>query len=259
MMNNSLQFDCLCDRIRTAYKEQDHKMGWSFLYTSQSTLHASQQLLFVGLNPGRGEDDNYQEAKSCEDGNEYLHGDWDRNKYKKGEAALQVQVQKLFMKIANSIDSTNHTCCDEFVKTLMDKSLAANYVPFRSSNWNSLQNKKNALEFSKKLWSDIFAFVQPRVIICMSLVAYDGIKAILKDKGFNVGSENPKKIGWGKATYRVIELSKEEKTIILVQLPHLSRYKVFSSTKCEIEVNDLIKKIASERLMRWCACSVANR
>jgi len=239
-MHKHLQFDSLCDRIRAAYSSLGHHMSWSFLYTSQSTLHSSQQLLFIGLNPGGKEGEKYTETPSCKDGNDYLRGDWDQKKWKKGKAPLQVQVQKLFTKIATSMAASIP------YQAMMDASLAANYVPFRSSRWASLGNKELTLDFARKLWSEILDYVQPRAIICIAYVAYDEIKTILQSKDFQVvGSEDRKTIGWGNATYCLTELSDGERTVILVRLPHLSTYKVFSSTKCEIEIKKLIDKIAS--------------
>jgi hypothetical protein len=126
-MRKHLEFDSLCDRIRGEYSSLGHLMSWSFPYTPQSTLHSSQQLFFVGLNPGGNEDEEYSETPGCEEGNDYLVGNWDQEKWEQGNAPLQIQVQKLFKNIAASIgEGTNY-------QTIMNASLAANYIPFRSS------------------------------------------------------------------------------------------------------------------------------
>jgi hypothetical protein len=128
----------------------------------------------------------------------------------------------------------------------MDTSLAANYVPFRSSKWETLVNRKLALDFARSLWSDILSFVQPHVIICMAIETYNGFKAILKDRGFQlVCPEKGEFIGWGKVTYNFTELSDGNRTVILVRLPHLSTYKIFSRKECETEIDKIISNIAS--------------
>lgn len=236
-MLEQLQFIALSDRINAAYRELGHRMGWSFLYTPKSTLNASQQLLFLGLNPGGKEDLGYDVVPSCESGNEYLHGKWVAEK---GKAPLQFQVQQLFKGIAVSMGGNiNHG-------TMMDATLAANYVPFRSSTWATLVNKQRSMEFSSALWSEILDQVHPRVIICIAYLVYDNIKAILVSKGFApIDADKAQPIGWGRVTYNVTELRNDDRTILLVRLPHLSTYKVFSSAKCEMEIKKLADRIAS--------------
>jgi hypothetical protein len=234
------QFDSLCGRIRAAYKELGHSMSWTFLYTPQSTLHSSQKLFFIALNPA-GDKYGYPEEPSCEEGNDYLHGDWDQIKWKRGNAPLQLQVQALFKKIAASMNGNISP------ETFMDTSLAANYIPFRSKMEKTLVNKERTLVFARALWSCIFSFVQPAVIICIAVDAYNGLKSILQDKGFQlVHPEKGKHIGWGNVTYHLTELSDGNRTVILVRLPHLSRYKVCSNKKCETEIEEITTRIANE-------------
>jgi hypothetical protein len=237
-MCKQVRFDSLCEKIRAAYSSLDHHihdMYWTFLYTPQSTLRCSQQLFFLGLNPG-GKEGEYKEISSCEKGNAYLVGNWDQ---KKGEAPLQCQVQKLFKRIEGSMS----TRID--YRDMMNSSLAANYVPFRSSTWNKLGNRKDTLEFAEKLWSEILDCVCPRAIVCMSKVVYEPLKGILKRKGFDFISEQKNCVGWGKETYNLTELRGGEKTVVLVRLPHLSRYKIFSRQKCDSEIKKVTDKIAS--------------
>ncbi|HVC37837.1 MAG TPA: hypothetical protein VNF46_05490 [Gammaproteobacteria bacterium] len=236
-MHEQLQFQALLDRINMAYDALGHRMGWSLLYTPKSTLHASQQLLFLGLNPGGKEDQRYDAVPSCESGNEYLHGKWVAEV---GKAALQFQVQQLFKRIALSTGGNiNH-------EYMMDATLAANFVPFRSPNWTKLVNKQKTMEFSRSLWSEILDQLHPRVIICIAYLVYDSIKTILVSKGFTpIDTDKAQPIGWGKVTYNMTELRNDDRDILLVRLPHLSTYKVFSSAKCEMEIKKLTDRIAS--------------
>lgn len=236
-MRKHPQFDSLCGRIRAAYGELGHSMSWSFPYTPQSTLHSSQKLFFIGLNPAGKEGEHYLEERSCEEGNDYLLGDWDRKKWERGNSPLQLQVQELFKRIAASMgESVNY-------RAIMNESLAANYVPFRSSKWDSLGNKESTLVFVRELWSDILSFVQPSVIVCIASVAYQDLRSILEKEGF-IGSEEREDIGWGKATYCLTELHKRKRTIILIRLPHLSKYKVFSRANCAVKIKAITSRIA---------------
>lgn len=238
-MTEQFIFNSLCERIRTEYQSQKHKMSWSFLYTPQSTLHSSQKLLFVGLNPAGNDREIYTEAPSCEDGNDYLHGKWAET-WGRGEAHLQIQVQQLFKRIALAKSATIS------YQDLMDNSLAANYVPFRSKDWDTLSNKKETLNFAKELWSEIFNFVKPRAVVCISIVAYEGIKKILLTQGFKyMNLEEREAVGWGNVTYQLTELSNGEQTALLIRLPHLSRYSIFNNSNCDIKVNYLAKRIAN--------------
>lgn len=238
MVSKYRQFNSLCDRIRAAYSMLGHRMSWSFLYTPQSTLHSSQQLFFIGLNPGGTEGEQYTEARSCEDGNDYLLGDWDQEKWEPGNAPLQLQVQELFRRMAAQMGENV-----EYQK-IMNVSLATNYIPFRSPKWASLENKERTLDFAREFWTGILSFIQPRVIICIALVAYQELKSIFEKSGF-IGNEERKHIGWGKVTYCVTELRNGKQNILLIRLPHLSTYKVFSSNKCEAELKKLTDRITS--------------
>jgi len=237
MKHQQLQFSSICDRIDVAYSALEHQMGWSFLYTPQSTLHALQPLLFLGLNPAGKEGQEYTRVPSCKLGNEYLHGCWGAGA---GKAPLQIQVQLLFRRIALSMGGDiDHVA-------MMDATLAANYVPFRSSRWATLGNKQQSLDFASTLWSEILDHVQLHVIICIAYLAYDSIKAILGSKGFTLrGADQSRPIGWGRVTYNITELRNDYRTILLVRLPHLSTYKVFSCAKCETEIKRLVDRISS--------------
>lgn len=152
--------------------------------------------MFVGLNPGGEESGEYPpEEPSCEDGNDDLLGDWDPEKWEKGKAPLQMQVQELFKKIANSM-------CDNIdYQVMMNASLAANYVPFRSSKWASLDNKQHTLGFARELWSDILGFVQPRVIICIAWDAYQELKGILKEMVLSVTKNKNRSASGGQGLH----------------------------------------------------------
>src|SRR4051812_39485688 len=65
-----------------------HKSGWQFLYTAKQTLFRNNRILFLGLNPGGGED--CRNEASSERGCAYRTGRWTKDDKPK---PLQVQVQ----------------------------------------------------------------------------------------------------------------------------------------------------------------------
>lgn len=115
---------------------------------------------------------------------------------------------------------------------LMDKSLAANYITFRSPNWNSLDNKSRALEFFRSFWPTILDYCEPRVIISIAKEPYAHMSEILRDQGFTNIGEICKRVNWGRAAYTFGRLSKGSRSIALLRLPHLSLYKIFSRAQC---------------------------
>lgn len=238
-------FDESCCDIQQAYDELNYKRGWSFLYTPKKTFHPAQTLLFLGLNPG-GREENYPNIRSVEGGNAYLCEDWPRRAgmgtWGAGMAPLQRQVQALFRNIHNKMKSNNHG-----YKEFMNSSLSANFVPFRSPSWGELHNKVGALAFASKVWGDVLAKITPRVVISISKPVHSAIRRIYCDQGFEVTSEQNTKIGWRErrdVTYSLVELIKEQQSVVLLRLPHLFRHKVFSSPKCESQIESITTKLA---------------
>jgi len=131
-------------------------------------------------------------------------------------------------------------------ETLMNASLAANYVPFRTENESKIKKED---VFAQELWGKIFDFIQPRVVICISVLSFNGIKNVLKSKNYSETlPEKEEPIGWGKVTYSIMEFEKEGRNITLVRLPHLSRYRVFSENRneeCKEKIKQVTYKIAN--------------
>lgn len=241
-------FGDICKKINDSFNNHDKfnfGMGWCFLYTSKATFHPAQQLFFIASNPKGEKNEKYPDPGqecSCENGNDFRVGEWIKGK--PGQSFLQLQVQELFKRIKHSMEELGVKVCYE---KLMDNSLAANYVPFRSENEDSIKDKE-IMEFSNKRWKEVFNYIMPKVIICMSKLSFEGIKKVLlKEKGFYVSGTNERmKLGYGKAFYEMQELKNGDSSILLVRLPHLSHYKIFSrrSDECVKNIKRITDKIA---------------
>lgn len=216
-----------------------YKASWSFLYTPVKTLHSRQQLMFVGLNPGGSLSEPYAPQFHAESSNAYRVGDWSGGR---GLNPLQKQVCELYCRIATSFQTAIP------YESLMDNSLAANYVPFRSKSWASQEDKPGTLEFSDCLWSQVLDIVWPKAIICISVVAHQRLSSLLTQKKHcekhAVMHRQP--VGWGDTvTYDVHTFSSRgREPILLVRLPHLSRYRVVTHKACAKAIDDVATRVA---------------
>ncbi len=242
MMKKNKQ--AVSDEINQKSKQLKYKLGSALSYNSfDSLISPKYPIAFIGLNPGGDEYDKptiESENGKCA----YYYENWTA----KGEnkktppdeeelAPLQQQIIKLYTRLAEFFD------CD--YKTLMDKSIMANLVPFRSPNWNKLDNQSAALEFSHQLWSDVLKQARIKVIICMSIVVFYELDKILRGLGNTSVSEESKSesTGWGRTKYQIEKYMADDKSILLIRIPHLSRYKLFNSEKCTKAIDDIMAEI----------------
>src|SRR5262249_24733917 len=106
---------------------------------------------------------------------------------------------------------------------LMDQTIAANFCPFASSSWQELTNAKQTLEFCRLLWRDIFAFIQPRVVISIGEIVERELS-----RGNRI-STSAHPTSWGNINFKLIRFEMPEQPMLLVALPHLSHFKIFSN------------------------------
>ncbi len=231
-----LPFFAKCvDEIGRKYQELDYSLGWIFLYTPAKTLSLETRIVFIGLNPG-GPD--YEEPKqSSEDGNAYRIGCWGRNGRKGIKSNLQEQICKFYKELAS--ETNDQWDC------LMDSTLAANFCPFRSKDWASFQNKKEAIEFSKYLWDNLFDNLNPSVVLCLGGKVQRHIHSLLISKGLkNISPIENFDTGWGEIKCSVAQFAAGQKKMIVVGLPHLSRFGIFGRKNASPDLQRLVKIIA---------------
>src|SRR6266853_1044832 len=115
------QFQRAVDKIRRAHTRLRHHLGWRFLYSPARTFSSRTRIVFIGTNPGGR---RYEPSSpSVEKGNAYRVEPWNRGKLN----TLQRQVCAFYDVLAAAIPKAK-------AELLMDTTLAANFVPFRSAS-----------------------------------------------------------------------------------------------------------------------------
>src|SRR4030095_2650416 len=104
-----------------------------------------------------------------------------------GEAPLQVQVRRLFRLLAAA--QGGQTTGDELLNT----SLAAYFVPFRSPQIRALAHRRESLAFATKLWTEILDYCTPRLIITIDQRTTRCLLGILN----GTRSRRQFEVGWG--------------------------------------------------------------
>lgn len=198
------------DDIERAYQSWKAKgppgahRGWTCFYTP-ADLRLSAKAVFIGLNPGGSEDEAAYGAGTWDcPQNEYYHGAWTGDP---GQSPLQVQIQSLFERL--NLGETDVFC--------------GNFVPFRSPGWSDLPEKEDALCLGRRLWSWALQSCPADLFLTMGRLAGAEI-AQLKS-----GDSAPPEpvylpVNWGRQKLEIY--SGAGWTVI--NLPHLSRYKLFS-------------------------------
>lgn len=207
-----MDFDDACNRIEKAYAKISPKLGYRFLYSSKKTFKADVPLLLLATNPGGK---NYEKPiLSVEGGNAYRTERWDDG----GLSTLQKQIEVLFRLLNRRGTGSS--------EDLMDKTLSANFCFFRSQSWSALE-KEEPMKFSWEIWEEALKFLRPRTIITIGQVPYWGAYHILIDDGYSVDSEETFPTNWGKILIRTSILKKAKRRVVIVGLPHLSRFAIF--------------------------------
>lgn len=124
----------------------------------------------MGLNPGG--DCYVPPVTSVEEGNAFrVEPNWSPDGKR-----LQQEVCLMFQRLATALGRPLEW------SHLIDECLTANFCPFRSSRWEDLPRKEEALKFSFQLWQEIFenGAVHPRVIISNGSKAVPFLRDLLK-------------------------------------------------------------------------------
>jgi hypothetical protein len=181
--------------------------------TPARTLAPQTELAVVGLNPGGST--WAPPIFSVEEGNAYRIERWD------GSRDIQVQMLRMYEELARRWPRPTTA------NALMDTSLAAHFCPFRSPDWNSLASRRESIEFSEALWRDVMKIVRPRAMICLGQ-AGPRLAAVLESSGARqTGPQEKALVGWGAYTYGMTEYESPHGKTLIVQIPHLSRFRIF--------------------------------
>jgi len=223
-------FTWACNEIETADKRLGHKLSWRFLTTPARTLSPSTRIAFIALNPGGNKIPLDHGRESSEVGSAYIYEKW-------RSVTLQQQVQALFRQIADQLTLSNH-------QSLMNNSLMAYYIPFRSPNFRSLHRQAQSRDFALRLWSCIMKQISPELVMSIDKTTFHDIHTILVSAAGlkqTYGQKLP--TGWGKYTATINFYADKERHVVLVRLPHLSRFKIFNRPASEPYVRNIVKEM----------------
>jgi len=226
-----ITFNSAVAKIRREHDRLGHNLGWRFLYSPRRTFASSTRIVFIGQNPGGCRCES--PVPSVENGNAYRVEPWNKPYLN----ALQKQVCAFYWLISRVLPG-NDMC------RLMDDTLAANFCPFRSPSWNQLRKKEESLRFSRKLWRDIFRLLGPEVIVTLSYQVRDEIDQLFR------GIERPRSLScrWrssagGILKYRLAYVRHGGKRVLLIGLPHLSRFKIFDRKRGNLCFDPLVRAV----------------
>ena len=208
-----------CAEIEDVYVRLGHTMGWQFLASPQATLRRDCQIALITMNPGGSVDRPDHGRESSEAGSAYIVQAW-KHGYAPGQAPLQVQVRTMFSLLAAT--RGGRTTGDE----LLNASLAAYFVPFRSPQFKALAHRRESLDCAVKLWTRIFSHIAPKLVITIDQVTTRHLLRILGSK-YGVPSRQKFPIGWGTYTADAFSFDSGDVRLALLRLPHLSRFPVF--------------------------------
>ncbi len=227
-----MTFSACCRRIENAYASIGHSLGWRFLYSPRRTYRKDVDLLLLGTNPGgRVFEDS---IPSVETGNAYRTEPWDCGRLNR----LQRQVCYLFEQMS--------PICSLSADQLMDDTLTANFCPFRSSSWSSLHAREDSLIFSRDLWRGIMTFTRPKIIISIGHLPYHETYSLFRGMSFDESSNERIPTGWGSIMIHSAVLTREESSVLLLGLPHLSRFSIFGRDDSSIFANPLGQMIKKQ-------------
>lgn len=161
------QYETALRQIRRTYSKLGHTLGWRFLYSPARTFNPKTRIVFIGLNPGGR---RFGPAEpSVEEGNAYRVQPWGH-----GERlnSLQKQVCAFYSMLLKAVPGGD-------VAKLMDTTLSANFIPFRSASWARLRRRSESVQFARRLWTDILAFVRPDILVTMGSEVRHQIDSLL--------------------------------------------------------------------------------
>lgn len=226
-MGNAKSFEHYTALIRDAYSRLDYSLGWEFLYTPAATLQCPNGFMLVGINPGG---DAFDIAESVEDGNAYLIQKWSPD-----GARLQHQVRSFFRLLSDRF--LGHATQGD---ALLSQTLTMNFCPFRSPTWRELPRRPEAISFSQGLWTGLLSEITPRVVLCLGALPYRYLEDILRRQAETIDGERRFPTGWGQYDFALRVYSIKGRPVVLVRLPHFSRYKLMSRETCRPHVRAFV-------------------
>lgn len=180
--------------------------GYSFMYTPEATLRTASTVL-VGLNPGGSQQDEPGEWDYAKGANAYADESW---------RGLAPGAHHLQREVCAAFDVLNVRPAHVF---------SAQFVPFRSPSWAALPGRAQALAFGRELWRWVVSRSPADLYLSLGKQAGREVAALLGARQIEVS-----RAGWGRQT---IERYEDASGRTVLALPHLSRFKLFTTGRTE--------------------------
>ena len=227
-------FDDACDRIRVAYDELGHDLGWRFLTSPSATFDPRTEIALITLNPGGDRDRPDHPRESSEAGSAYIVEKW-KSAGAAGGASLQMQIRRLFQLIAETRGLPLGG------DGLLSKSLSAQFVPFRSPNLGALPRRKEAWAFASSLWAEIFEHIAPKLVVTIDGNTFTRLLPIVEAKWGASDTQERLPTGWGNVSAELVRWNGSGGGRAVLRLPHLSTFKLFSRDACRPFVYGIVE------------------
>ena len=227
-------FDQAVESIRREYEVLGHALGWRFLCVSKQVLLQDPKIVFLTLNPGGRAIPLDHPAESCESGASYVVEQWWTSK--PGTHKLQRQVQALFAAIQRHVSPEGQSGVS------IDESLVGYFIPFRSPRFADLHRPKESLAFARELWNSLLSPLKPRLFLAIDPMTFRLMDMICRSNGGKLISEESLPTGWGNVSADVNEYRFEAHSAMVVRLPHLSTFQLFSRRECAEFLNGILTK-----------------
>jgi hypothetical protein len=220
--------------IQGEYERLEHSLGWRFLCVSKKVLAQNPRIVFLTLNPGGRSIPEGHPSASCEQGPAYLVEQWGTSR--PGGHKLQHQIQCLFKTIGRHVPEGSRPLVS------MESSLIGYFVPFRSPRFEDLHRRKESLDFGMQLWTAMLDAKSPRLYLAIDHRTAKAMASLCASKDGRLVSEETMPTGWGEYTASLKEYQFSDHSAMLLRLPHLSTFQLFSREPCIPLVDKILAK-----------------
>ena len=204
-------------KLSKADKKYNFPDGYKLLYSPWETIQKA-KIAFISLNPGKPPKNAELKVISDERGNSY-------------------EVEK---EITESKITPQFLSLCKFLETAPNDVLTGTICPFRSAGWKKFLNgsiftdeqKRIGLSLGEEFWLE--ALKKVNIIITVGNETTNLIVKILDaKKNLEINS------GWGDVKLRRYENTQNK---LIIHLPHLSRFQLFSRKNCIQPLETIFKK-----------------
>ena len=225
-------FSAAVESIQREYAALGHSLGWRFLCVAKQVLLGDPKIVFLTLNPGGRSIPEDHPSESCESGCSYVVEQWGNSL--PGQHKLQRQVQRLFAEIERQAGPTARASIS------LDASLIGYFVPFRSPRFADLHRTKESLAFANDRWASLLAPLSPSLLLAIDPMTFRAMKSLCSAQGGTLVSAETLPTGWGTVTAEVHEYQFSDRSTMVVRLPHLSTFQLFSRSECEAPLSAIL-------------------